>query len=352
MAELAATAHLERLLAIDPDAEADRIAAWIRAQVRGLRRRGVVIGVSGGVDSAVTAALAARAVGVDRVFALLMPERESDPASTERGLEVVRRFGLAHAIVDITAPLEALGAYAARDAAIAEVVPGYGPGWRSKVVTRGPESGGFGQLALVTEDPNGHRREVRLDSRTQRAIVAATNCKQRVRKLVEYQHAERLHHAVAGTPNLLEYELGFFVRGGDGLADLKPIAHLYKSQVYRLAEALGVPASVRRARPSTDTYTLPQGQDEFHFVLDHRRLDLLLAGLRAGFSDAALLAATGLDPDRLAFLKDDIARKRALARELDRPALVPPPSSQAPGVGPSGRGPDRCDRTRDAPAGG
>ena len=105
----------------------------------------------------------------------------------------------------------------------------------------------------------------RLTATAYREIVAATNFKQRVRKMLEYYHADRLDYAVVGTPNRLEYDQGFFVKNGDGSADVKPIAHLYKTQVYQLAEALGVPAEIRERPPTTDTYALQQSQEEFYF---------------------------------------------------------------------------------------
>ncbi|MFQ3595389.1 MAG: NAD(+) synthase [Sphingomonadaceae bacterium] len=314
---------IARALAIDAAAEAERIAGWIREQLRSnLRRRGLVVAVSGGVDSAVCAGLAARAVGASRVFALLLPETDSDPESTIRGREVVERFGIAHEIVPITPALEGVGCYAKRDAAIAALIPGYGPGWRSKIATTGADEGGFARFRIIVEDPEGRRQEALLDSGSYRAIVAATSFKQRIRKMLEYYHADRLHHAVVGTPNLLEYELGFFVKNGDGAADLKPIAHLYKTEVYALARALGVPESVTSAAPSTDTYSLPQGQDEFYFVLDHRRMDLALAGLALAMPDDVIMAETGLDADGLAWLRQDIDRKREAAAILHQPPLV------------------------------
>src|SRR5437667_56425 len=118
--------------------------------------------------------------------------------------------------------------------------------------------------------------------------------------MLEYFHADRLHYAVVGTPNRLEYDQGFFVKGGDGLADVKPIAHLYKSQVYALAEFLDVPAAIRTRPPTTDTYSLPQTQEEFYFALPAATLDLVLFAHNLGRDPAAVAAELGRSPDEAA----------------------------------------------------
>ncbi|MFW5878492.1 MAG: NAD(+) synthase, partial [Myxococcota bacterium] len=249
-------------LEIDAEKEADRIASMLHRQVHGvLRRRGVVLGLSGGVDSSVVAALAVRALGPGRVLGLLMPERESSSDSTELGRAVAERFGIDVVLEDVSDTLAAAGCYDRRDNAISRVLPGFKPGDKCKLVRPGLLDPADTRLfAVVVEGIDGSTRRARLPPAEYRAVVAATCLKQRVRKMMEYHHADRLDYAVAGTPNRLEYALGFFVRGGDGLADVKPIAHLYKSQVYRLAEHLGVPPEVTSKPPTTDTYPLETSQ--------------------------------------------------------------------------------------------
>jgi len=175
---------------------------------------------------------------------------------------------------------------------------------------------------LVAESPDGTVVDRRLPLRAYLGIVAATNCKQRVRKLLEYYHADRLHYAVAGTPNRLEYDQGFFVKNGDGAADLKPIAHLYKTQVYQLAEALGVPEEIRGRAPSTDTYSLPQGQDEFYFSLPYDKMDLCLFGKNHGVPAEDVASATGLTAEQVHLVFADVDRKRATTRSLHMPPLL------------------------------
>jgi NAD+ synthase len=305
------------VLALDLPAEADFIAAKMREIVgTNLRRRGVVIAVSGGIDSALCLALAAKAFGPTRALALALPERESSAASLNLGRKLAERFGIPLAVQDLTAALDGLGAYKVRDEAIRSAFPEYGPGWKSKIVIEGGLAGGFNHFKVIVEAPGGERREAQLTAKAYLEIVAAQNHKQRLRKTMEYHHADRLHYAVIGTPNRLEFDQGFFVKNGDGAADLKPIAHLYKSQVYALAEHLGVPEEICKARPTTDTYSLAQGQDEFYFALPYEKMDLALFAFNHGYPASALSQAIGISEGEAANVYKDIVSKRKMTAPL------------------------------------
>lgn len=320
---------LKPTLAIDPAAAAAEIEDGIRRIVTfDLHRRGVVLGVSGGIDSAVCAALAARALGPERVTALLMPERESSPASTERGRALCAAFGIEPVLEELTGALEAMGCYARRDEAIRRLFPGYGEGWRQKIgVAEGLlDHDRLNTFTLTVETPDGERLSARMPGDVYLAVVAATNLKQRCRKTMEYTHADALNRAVLGTPNRLEYELGFFVRGGDGLADLKPIAHLFKTQVYALAEHLGVPEEIRRQPPSTDTYTLPQTQEEFYYALPYDRLDAALFAFDQGLPAAEAASVVGITVEQADRVYRDIQRKQRTATTLLREAILVGPA--------------------------
>lgn len=311
-------------LVLDPAAEVERITTWMREKLRtDLRKRGLVLGLSGGIDSSLSAALAVRALGAKNVFALYMPENDSDPDSLRLGRSVAATFGIESVVEDIGPSLAAMGCYERRDAFIREAVPEYGAGWASKIVFDNPmTTGGYNISSLVVRSPDGETRKVRLSASAYLGIVAATNMKQRTRKQLEYYHADRLNFAVLGTPNRLEYDQGFFVKNGDGAADIKPIAHLYKSQVYQLAAYLGVPAEILSRPPTTDTYSLPQTQEEFYFALPYGKMDICLYGLENALPAQTVAEATGLKAGDVELVWADIAAKRKVARYLHSAPLV------------------------------
>jgi NAD+ synthase len=315
------------LLALDWAVELPRISEGIkRAMVEILRKRGIVVSVSGGIDSSVTAALCVRAVGKDRVIGLMMPERHS-ATDTPRLSElladhlVIRRIN-----IDISPILEAVGFYDKYDEAVRRIVPDYGPGWKSKIViSETAEDKTYRFFSVVAASPGGQMVKQRLDLGSYLAIVASTNFKQRIRKMLEYHHADLYNYAVAGTPNRLEYDQGFFVKQGDGAADIKPIAHLYKTQVYELARCLGLPEAIINRPPTTDTYSLPQGQDEFFFGFPYKVMDLCLYGKNNGYTPEEVAPAAGLTAGQVRAIYQDIDRKRATTRYLHmEPLLVGP----------------------------
>jgi NAD+ synthase len=316
-------------LALDPAAEVDRIVDTLRGQVLGaLRRRGVVVGLSGGIDSSVVAAVCARAFGAGKVLGLFMPERHSSGDSLRLGRVAAAQLGISGIVEDIAPALEGLGAYRRQTEAIQTVVPEYGDGWKCKLVLGSVlESAGLNITRLTVQDPDGAAQTVRLPPAAYLQIVAATNYKQRVRKMTEYYHADRLNYAVAGTPNMLEYDQGFFVKQGDGSADVMPIAHLYKTQVYQLAEYLGVDDEIRRRAPTTDTFSMPQSQEEFYFALPYHLMDLCLYAVNNGISPEEAAAAAELTKAEIQSVFRDIETKRRAARYLHAAPLHAAPAA-------------------------
>jgi NAD+ synthase len=318
------------VLDLDPVETTERIVSELRRSVgQTLRRRGAVVGVSGGVDSAVTCALCARAFGAEQVLGVLSPEADSEPETLELSLAVVTAFDVPHVVENITPILAAARCYERRDEMVRTLVPEFGAGWKLKIVL--PNVLGndmFRVLFLVTESPGGRQEKHRLTAEQSLAIVAATNFKQRTRKMLEYYHADRLNFAVAGTPNRLEYDQGFFVKNGDGAADVKPIAHLYKSQVYRLAEYLEIPEAVRIRPPTTDTYSLAQSQEEFYFSLPYETMDLCLYAHNSGLPAEAVAASVGLSAENVERVFRDIEQKRRTTRYLHLSALLVEPVAE------------------------
>lgn len=304
------------LLAIDAPAEIARIAGGLREGVlHTLKRRGAVLGLSGGIDSTVTAALCVAALGASRVLGVLMPERDSDPDSLRLGRACAEALGIDTVVEDIGPSLDAAGCYDRRDSFIRATVPDYGAGWKCKIVL-GDGAGGFAISYLVVESPEGERTRHRMSAEVYRGVIAAANMKQRTRKQIEYYHADRLGYAVAGTPNRLEYDQGFFVKNGDGAADFKPIAHLYKTQVYALAEHFDLPAEIRSRPPTTDTWSLPQSQEEFYFSAPYQVMDICLYALESGLSAEVAAGHAGMTAEQVETVWRDIAAKRKATRYL------------------------------------
>lgn len=266
------------VLSIDAAAVSASIENEIRDIVlQRLNRKGVIVAISGGIDSSVVAALCLKALGSARVLGLMLPEADSSPDSLHFANLLAQSLGLRTQVEDIAAILTAAGCYQRRDDAIRKVIPQYTEGYKCKIVLPDQLNGSaYPIFSVVVESPQGERTKARLTMDSYFGVVAATNFKQRTRKMMEYYYADRHNYAVAGTPNRLEYDQGFFVKNGDGAADLKPIAHLYKTQVYQLAAYLGIPQEIQKRPPTTDTYSLDQSQEEFYFPLPYDRMDLCL----------------------------------------------------------------------------
>jgi NAD+ synthase len=319
----------KQVLEIDAATVAAQIEESLRTQVlTTLRRKGVVVGLSGGIDSSVVTSLAARAFGPERVLVLLMPERDSASESAALGRLLANKLGVPTILEELHEILAAAGCYRRQDEAIRSIFPEYRDGYRFKITLPSIlDSNRLNVSELTIESPTGERKTSRMTASAYLQMIAATNFKQRFRKLMEYYHADRLNYVVAGTPNRLEYDQGFFVKQGDGAADVKPIAHLYKSQVYALAEYVGVPEEIRRRPPTTDTFSLPQTQEEFYYALPYDKMDLCLYAHNHGVSPVEVAPAVGLTPEQVERVFKDIDQKRRTTRYLHaRPLLVEPVS--------------------------
>jgi NAD+ synthase len=313
-----------KVLEMDAAKVAARAEQAIRDQVLGtLKKRGAVVGISGGIDSSVVVTLCARALGKEKVVGLLMPERDSSDDALRLGTMLANHLGIRFEVENIRPALEGLGCYRRQLDAIRMAVPEYGEGWRCKLTIPSLLKGDRLSITTLTvADPSGAERSVRLPPAAYLQMVAATNFKQRSRKMMEYYHADRLNYAVAGTPNLLEYDQGFFVKQGDGAADFKPIAHLYKSQVYALAKHLGVPEEIQGRPPTTDTFSLSQSQEEFYFALPYREMDLCLWAHDHGVPAAEAAGALGYTAAQVDRVYKDIEAKRRVARYLHAAPLL------------------------------
>jgi NAD+ synthase len=272
------------------------------------------------------------------VTALLMPERDSSPASLELGMLMANRLGIATIIEDVTAALIGVGCYARQDEAIRSVFPEYdaSKGYSSKLTLPSIlESDRLNVFQLTIRTPLGETHTSRMQPAAYRQLVAATNFKQRLRKTLEYYHADRLGYAVAGTPNLLEYDQGFFVKQGDGAADIKPIAHLYKTQVYQLAKYLDIPEVIRSRPPTTDTFSMEQTQEEFYFALPYREMDLCLWAKNHDVAAGDVAGVLSLTEAQVERVYRDIDAKRRSTKYLHfAPLFVEAQANAVNGGGP------------------
>ncbi len=325
---LLASAHLfsPDVLELDAERAVTTIVAALREQLGRLRRRGVVVGLSGGIDSSVSCALAVRALGPERVLGLFMPERDSSPDALRLGTLLARALGIETRTEDLGPALESVGCYGRQLEAVRTVEPDFGDGWKFKLVLPPLLEGErLNVTRLVVADPRGGTRTHALSAAAYRQLVAATNYKQRLRKVTEYYHADRLHYVVLGTPNRLEHDQGFFVKLGDGAADMKPIAHLYKTQVFQLAAHLDVPAEIRSRTPTTDTFSLAQTQEEFYFALPYAQMDACLYAHNHRIPAAEVGTALGLTAVQVERVFRDIEGKRRTTAYLHAGALLVEP---------------------------
>ncbi|MCW2668740.1 MAG: synthetase [Frankiales bacterium] len=293
----------------------ERLVHGLRRAVSELGRRGAVVAVSGGIDSAVVAALCARALEPRRVLLLRLPEQVDGNRSSLLGLELAARLGTPTREEAIGPVLSALGCYSQQDEAVQAVFPDHQPGWPFKLVRSRPGRSPT-YFSLVIERPDGRRESRRMPTAAYRLLLSATNEKQRVRTLISYTWADRLHAVVAGTPNLLEFDQGFFVKGGDGLSDVKPIAGMYKQQVYALGRHLQLPAAILGRQPTTETFSLPQSQEEFYFGYPLEQMDLLLWGERHGVPVDELAARGRLSREEVLAGYAEVVRRRTATAYL------------------------------------
>ncbi|MCZ7547133.1 MAG: NAD(+) synthase [Anaerolineae bacterium] len=324
MTTMTKTTFNRDVLKLDPGKTVGELTEILRDVVhKRFKKRGAVVGVSGGIDSSTTLALCVRAFGPERVLAVMMPEKESSPKSLVLGRELVDRFGCESVVEDITGALVGLGCYQRRDEAIKRVFPEYDPSYKAKITlpTNVLEQDTLNVFSLTIISPEGEEKKKRLGPKEYLQIVAATNFKQRTRTTTLYYHAEARNYAVIGTPNKNEHDQGFFVKWGDGGYDFTPIGHLFKTQVYQLAAYLGVPERIQRATPTTDTYTAEVTQEEFFFQLPFEIMDLIWYAWEHGVDAAEAAAALDLTAEQVARIYRDFDSKKRGTDFLRTPPL-------------------------------
>jgi NAD+ synthase len=293
--------------------ECETIASRLRENVlHRLHRMGGVVGISGGIDSSVSLALSVLAFSSENVLGIMLPEKDSSRDSTLFAQKLADKFGVKTITENITGALHGFGCYRRRDETVKRVIPEYDH-YRYKMKIGVKTSGLYTNLPpvffLTIIDSNGNEQSKRLPADEFKQIEAASNFKQRCRMSMLYYHAERLHYAVIGTPNKHEVEQGFFVKYGDGGADVMPIGHLYKAQVYQLARYLGIPQEIIDRTPTTDTYSAEQTQEEFFYQLPFAQMDLLWYAYEKKYDPAKVAPVMGMTEEQVKSVFVNFERK-------------------------------------------
>jgi len=302
-------------LKIDAPSEISRISEFIRRMtLKDFKRKGAVIGLSGGIDSAVVAELCVRAFGRDKVLGLLLPERESNPISLEFGSKQAEKMGIEAIEVDITEFLDCLRVYERRDAVIKTIFPEFDETYKFHISLPQNllEKDRLNYHTITIENRSGERQQKRISGTDWLAISACQNMKQRIRMTQLYYYAEKNNYIVAGTTNKPEVIQGFYVKFGDGGVDIEPIAHLYKTHVYELAKEMGVIDEIIKRPPSPDTYSLPVTDKEFYFCIDYELLDCLLYAFENNVPHDEISKELGLEEEQIQRgFRDFKAKERA-----------------------------------------
>ncbi len=297
---------------IDPAQETEKIVSRLKEEIAfGLHKKGAVVGVSGGLDSSVVLALCVRAIGAEKVIAVMLPERDSSPDSLDLAMVLTKKLKVSYIVEEISDVLDGYGCYNRRDEAVKRIFPEYDNSYKMKIsIPKNYEDKrliNFFNLSITS--PSGKEKIVRLPYYEYLQIVAASNLKQRSRMSMLYYHAEAKNYCVIGTGNKNEHEQGFFVKFGDGGVDIKPIAHLFKSQVYQLAEYLDIPEEIQNRIPTSDTYSAEQTQEEFFFKVPFEILDPIWYGWEHGIPVEEISMTLNLDENFVKNVIKDIKTK-------------------------------------------
>ena len=316
------------ILKLDPENEIRRICDFIKKNTLSMRRDGVVIGLSGGIDSALCSELCVKALGRENVFGLILPEKDSSPVSEKYALKQAEKIGIKNEVINIESTLRGFGTYSKRDEVIRKIFPEYNEKYKIKIALPPDllKRDAFNFFSLTIDDGKGNTKSVRLQKAILNTIIAATNTKQRTRMMHLYYYAEKMNYLVCGTTNRSELIQGFFVKYGDGGVDIEPIAHLYKTQVYQLSSQMGVVQEIQLRNPSPDTFSYEVSDEEFFFRMPYEKLDLLLFAWENKISIKEVCQVLNLNEDQVNRAFRDFNAKHEATEHL---RMLPPSFLQA-----------------------
>lgn len=312
------------VLKFDPEDLTRQLVDFIKDQVQNVfHRKGIIIGLSGGIDSAVTAALSVRALGKDRVFGVLLPESDSNPVSREYGRMCAESLGIQYNEVDITRILDTFGVYDKRNSVVKSYFPEYNGDLKFRLTLPQDllDRDRISTYHLEVEKADGSIESKRLAHKDYLKMMAANDIKQRVRMTQLYYEAEKRYYIVCGTTNLAETIQGFFVKFGDGGVDIEPLTDLYKTQVFTLGKYLGVPKEVQDRTPSPDTYSLPVSDKDFYFCMPYETLDLVMYAMLNGVPVEKTAEVLGMTVEQVKRAWNDLERKKNATQTL---RMLPP----------------------------
>ena len=314
------------VLKIDPARELERLSKFFVEQMNIVfRRKGVIVGLSGGIDSTCVATIAVRAVGKEKVVGLVLPETESNPVSSEYAIKHAQTLGIEHRRINITPTVDSVVQYKWRDEYIQDLIPEYKAGYKYNITlpTDLLERDSYSFYLLQVQMPDGETKKKRLNIEQFRTITSFANIKIRARMLHLYAEAERRNLLVIGTTNRTEFLLGDFCKYGDGGTDIEPITYLYKNQIYQLTDYLNVIPEIVNRQPSPDTFSLPVSDQEFFFRIPFDKLDYLLYAWehKVTVIDAAKVLNISKDAVERAY-KDFTAKNRTTTHLRNLPSTL------------------------------
>ena len=274
------------------------------------RKRGIVIGISGGIDSAVAAKLCCDAIGKENVLGIILPEKESNPQSQEFATKYCEKLGIKYEIEDVTSILDSSKIYQTREKIVEKYFPDYNQSCEYRLVfSENFDNDGLSIPYLEVIDGNEQIHKIKLSLNDYFTITAATNIKHRIRMTRLYFHAEKNNFLVCGTTNKAEFQQGYFVKYGDGGVDIEPLANLYKTQIYQLGTYLDIPNEIIERKASPDTWSFDVSDEEFFYSLPYEIVDLMLFAKEKSVTLSDICSTLDLKEEKVKRILNSIERK-------------------------------------------
>lgn len=301
----------------DLEKTVDRITDFIKYEVYDkFQKSGAVVGLSGGVDSAVTAALCTKSLGAEKVLGLIMPEKESEPTSLLHAQKLAQKFNIRTEIVDITPILDSFGVYRCKESIIKNKFPDFNDRCKYRIVVPPKLKNTIGIPFVEMLDEKNKQHKLKISTTDFLALTAATSIKHRVRMTMLYFHGEKNNLCVIGTTNKSEYLQGYFVKYGDGGSDVEPLVNLYKSQVYQIGRFLNIPEEILTKEASPDVWSFPATDKEFFFSVPYDIVDLLLYAQENNLSVKEIQKFTNLSEENIKNLLHVQSQKYAKSQHM------------------------------------